>query len=139
MTLVALTSPRPHIPTSELERAVTERRPLQDRLHAAQVDLARCAATLGWMAENPGPDSLKQGRAISRHMRGIRKLIEIELRERKTFGRPDVDLRSQAVEQVVELLLGKFADVLQDVLPEEKAKNVMMTTRARVEGWQDHV
>ena len=139
MPLVALTPVPTEPPRSELEAAVTGRRPLQDRLRAAQLDLARSAATLAWMAENPGPDALEQGRAISRHMRAIRKLIELELRERKDLGRPEVDLRSEGVEEIVGLLIDTFERVSQQVLPKDDADEIMRRTRDRIEGWQDQV
>lgn len=139
MTLVALSSPPPVVPTSELEAAVTGRRPFQDRLRAAQLDLARCAGTLAWMAEHPGPETLEQGRTISRHMRAIRKYVELELRERKTLGRPDVELRSEGVEEVVGLLLDTFERVSRQVLSEDEADVVMQKTREGIRGWQDQV
>jgi hypothetical protein len=137
MALVALRCcPPTAFPNSDLEDALSSGLPLNERLRCVQLSYARAAAALAWMAEHPGPSSLEEGRAISRKLRGLRKYVEIELRERKELGHADLDLSSTAVAEVVELLLGTF-EAAASVLPEGDAHYLIMETRRRTEGWRD--
>ncbi len=102
-----------------------------------QFEYARAAATLGWMAENPSSSTLQDGRAISRRLRGLRKYVEVELRERRELGHADLDLSSPAVAEVVGLLLSTFERAAAAVLPEGDAHRLIMETRRRTEGWRD--
>jgi hypothetical protein len=129
--------PCPDPSTSDLEQAFSDGRPLVERLRAVEVQYARAAATLAWLAQHPDRCSLEDGRAISRRLRGLRKLVEVELRERKQPGPPDIDLHSPAVEQVVGLLLRTFEEAASAVLPGDQALHLMEETRLRARGWQD--
>jgi hypothetical protein len=104
-----------------------------------QLEYARAAATLAWMAEHPGPSSLEQGRAISRRLRGLKKYVEVELRERRELGHADLDLSSPAVAEVVGLLLSTFERAASAVLPEGDAHYLIMETRKRTEGWREKI
>lgn len=137
MPLISLRQYPSASPHSDLEQALADGRPLQDRLRAVQLVYAGAAATLAWMAEHPGPSSLEEGRAISRKLRGLRKYVEVELRERRELGHADLDLSSPAVAEVVGLLLDTFEAAASAVLSPAESSALMAETRRRAQRWQD--
>lgn len=130
-------SPPAFAPESDLVKAIESRRPLEDRLRAVELEFARAAATLDWLAAHPCARTLEDGRAISRRLRGLRKYLEIELRERRELGRPELDLKSDTVERVVELLLETFHRTALAAVSAEQATEMVDETRRRSRGWQD--
>lgn len=111
-----------------------------DRLRACQMGLARQYATLRWLEEHPNDldDLVEAGRAISRRMRALKRLTEIELKEhRLEGGSPDVDLHGPVARQVVALLVDKLANVTTDVISADDADKIVSMFEGRIEADPD--
>ncbi len=92
------------------------------RLRVIQVALARDAALLAFMSEHPDHyDTLEDGRAVSRHVRALKVLAELELRDLRLGGRPGPGPGSPEMRQVLSLLVDKIIQVAHDVLGTDTA------------------
>ncbi len=120
------------------EQALQSHLSYRDRLRAIQAEIARSAALLGWLGQHPGRGALEQARAVSRRVRGFRKLLEVERQEHRHLPPQEIDLRSPEVEQVVQLLIQTFEDAA-GVLPEDAASELIDKTRHRLDGWQKKI
>ncbi len=106
-----------------------------DRLRACQLGLARLYAELRWLEENPNEvdDLVEAGRAISRRIRAIKRLVELELREHRLRGHdPDVDLHSPLARQVIALLVDTLINVTRNVVSADDADKIVEVFESRV-------
>lgn len=106
-----------------------------DRLRACQLGLARLYAELRWLEENPNEvdDLVEAGRAISRRIRAIKRLVELELREHRLRGHdPDVDLHSPLARQVIALLVDTLINVTRNVVIADDADKIVEVFESRV-------
>lgn len=106
-----------------------------DRLRACQVGLARLYGELRWLEEHPDDvdDLLETGRSISRRIRALKRLTELELRQRRLEGgTPEVDFNSPLVRQVVALFMDTLANVTRDVVSADDADDIITMFESRV-------
>ena len=77
-----------------------------DRLRACQLAIAIEQARLEWLEENPDAvdDLLEAGRSVSRRIRAIKKLVELELDVQRLRGDPEPDIRSPVAKKVYSAL-----------------------------------
>jgi len=111
-----------------------------DRLRACQMGLARLYGELRWLEENPGrvDDILEEGRAISRRIRALKRLVELELREhRLAGGAQEVDLHGPLARQVIALLVTKLAAVTNDVVSADDAQKIVKMFEGAIESNDD--
>jgi hypothetical protein len=97
-----------------------------DLLRAVQLQMARAAAELGFLDEHrhefEDHELLERGRAVTRNVRAMKRLAELELLRIRRFGTQPTDLHADPqVHRVLDLLLDRILEVAQDVLPEAKA------------------
>jgi hypothetical protein len=121
------------------EQALRSNSSYRDRLRAIQAEIARSAAILEWLAAHPGRGRLDEARAVSRKVRALRKLLEVERQEHRHLPPQEIDLGSHEVEQVVQLLIQTFEDASEAVLPGDVADELMDAARLRLEGWQEKI
>lgn len=92
------------------------------RLRVIQIAMARNAALLAFMAEHPEHyDTLEDGRAVSRHVRALKSLAELELRDLRLGGQAGPAPDSPVMKEVLSLLVDRISQVAHDVLPAETA------------------
>lgn len=98
-----------------------------DRLRACQAALARDYARLRWLEAHPSQvdDVLEAGRSVSRRVRAIRKLVELELHEHRLRGEPELDVRGPLVTRVVALLMDSINGVTQEMVPPGDARLII--------------
>lgn len=104
--------------------AYLDRLPLVDRLGAIQVEQARTAAELSWMrlhAADYGEDLLEAARAVSRRVRALRRLAELDLAHHRATEPEGIDLGSPEGQQALCLLFDRIVGVAADVLPGDVA------------------
>lgn len=95
------------------------------RLRVIQVALARDAALLAFMSKHPEHyDTLKDGRAVSRHVRTLKTLAELELRDLRSGAQPGPGPASPVMKEVLSLLVDKIVQVAHDVLPAATANEL---------------
>jgi hypothetical protein len=102
--------------------------------------LARLYGELVWLEEHPHEvdDLLEEGRAISRRVRALKRLTEIELKEhRLEGGSPDVDLHGPLARQVIALLVTKLTAVTNDVVSADDAKRIIEMFESAIEADAD--
>lgn len=107
-----------------------------DRLRPCQAGLARLYGELRWLEEHPDDvdDLLEAGRAISRRMRALKRLTELELREhRLEGGPPEVDFNSPIVREVVALFVDTLINVTRDMIAEDDADDIVEMFKSKVE------
>ena len=107
---------------------------LVGRLRACQEVIAIQAALLRWLELHPSSvvDLLETGRAISRRVRAVRQLVELELRQQQHASTEQVDLSSAAVKQVLALLVLEIEDLTTEMLPTDTAAEVIALFRNKV-------
>jgi len=101
--------------------AYRNNRPIEQRLTAVQIAVAEAAAELAWLRERQddykGDDLLEEARAITRRIRGLRRLVEVDVAEHRAGPPEGIDPASPAGQQVLQLLYDRIVGVAQDVLP----------------------
>jgi hypothetical protein len=110
-----------------------------DRLRACQVAIAIEHARLQWLEENPDAvdDLLEAGRAISRRVRAIKKIVELELDVQRLRGDPEPDIRSPIAKKVYAALVDQLEEVTRDMVAEDTANNIFNLFKAKVEAHPD--
>jgi hypothetical protein len=133
----------PDVPSHQLNpdeqpivRAVARRDEGVELLRVIQVELALAAAELAWLDDHrcdfEDDDLLARGRAITRQVRALRRLADLEVSRVRRFGRPDVRLDDPRVVRLMGLLLERVIDIGSDVLPAENAERFETTLRQRL-------
>ena len=108
-----------------------------ERLRACQHALAVEYASLRWLEEHPDgvDDLLETGRAVSRRVRALKRLVELELREHRLQGdAPELDLHGPIACQVISLLVTTLINVTTDVVGADDATDVVNKFKSAVEG-----
>jgi hypothetical protein len=106
-----------------------------DRLRACQLGVARLYAQLRWLQGNPEKvdDVLESGRAISRHVRAIKKLVELELHQHRLRGQPEIDVRGKLAKRVISLLVQEIIGVTREMVPPGDARVIIDNFEAAIE------
>lgn len=111
-----------------------------DRLRACQLGLARLYGELRWLEENPSQvdDLVEAGRAISRRMRALKRLVELELRQHRLEGHePQIDLHDPLVKEVVALFVDTLINVTRNMIAEDDADRIVEMFTSKVEAVPD--
>jgi len=119
--------------------AIREGADLQGRLRACQVVIAEQAAILKWLELNPNSvdDLLETGRAISRRVRAVKGLVELELRQQRHASTEQIDLTSPEIRRVFDLLVDTIEAVTNEMVPTDTATEVIAEFRSKVEANRD--
>lgn len=99
--------------------------PIADRLRAVQIAIAEGAAELAWLRAHSedytDEDLLEEARAITRRIRGLRRLVEVDVAEHRSLAPSGIDPASPEDRQVLGLLLDRILGVVDEVLPDATA------------------
>ena len=107
-----------------------------DRLRACQMGLARLYVQLRRLEEHPDDEDnlVEAGRAISRRVRAIKRLTELELREHRLNGRePDLDLRGPLARKIISLLVDTLVNVTNEMVSADDADEVVSKFKIAIE------
>ncbi len=117
-------------------RAVVRRDEGVELLRVIQQEMAKAAAELRFLDENRDeyePDELlERGRSITRQVRALRRLAELECTRIRRFGRPPLRLDDPMVRRALGLLVERIVEVGHEVLPENTADEIEMRFRERL-------
>lgn len=117
-------------------RAVVRRDEGVELLRVIQQEMAKAAAELAWLDDNRDeyePDELlERGRAVTRQVRALRRLAELECSRIRRFGRPPLRLDDPMVRRALGLLVERIVGVGHEVLPESKADELETKFRERL-------
>ena len=117
-------------------RAVVHRDEGVELLKVIQVEMAKAAAELAWLDEHrdefEGDELLERGRSITRHVRAMKRLAELECTTLRRFGRPPLRLDDPMVRQALGLLVERIVEVGHEVLPENRADELEARFRERL-------
>lgn len=117
-------------------RAVVHRDEGVELLKVIQIEMAKAAAELRFLDEHrdeyEGDELLDRGRAITRQVRALRRLAELECTRLRRFGRPPLRLDDPMVRRALGMLVERIVGVGHDVLPEAKADELEMKFRERL-------
>jgi hypothetical protein len=107
-------------------------------LRVVQHEIARASAELGFLdlrrAEFEGDELLERGRAITRQVRAMKRLAELELLRLRRFGMQPTDLHGDPqVHRVLDLLVQRICDLSEEVLPQAKASELNTKLRRVLE------
>lgn len=117
-------------------RAVVHRDEAVELLKVIQVEMAKAAAELRFLDDHrhefDGEDLLRRGRDITRQVRALRWLAELECTQVRRFGRPPLRLNDPMVRRALGMLVERIVEVGHEVLPESKADELELRVRERL-------
>lgn len=117
-------------------RAVVHRDEGVELLKVIQVEMAKAAAELRFLDEHrddfDADELLERGRAITRQVRALRRLAELECTRIRRFGRPPLRLDDPMVRRALGMLVERIVEVGHEVLPETKADELELRVRERL-------
>lgn len=117
-------------------RAVVHRDEGVELLRVIQVEMSKAAAELRFLDDHrdefEADELLERGRDITRQVRALRRLAELECTRIRRFGRPPLRLDDPMVRRVLGLLVDRIVEVGHEVLPETKADELETKFRERL-------
>jgi hypothetical protein len=117
-------------------RAVVRRDEGVELLRVIQIEMAKAAAELRFLDDHrdefEADELLERGRAITRQVRALRRLVELECSRIRRFGRPPLRLDDPMVRRAFGLLVERIVEVGHEVLPEGKADELEVKFRERL-------
>lgn len=110
--------------------AYRERLPIQERLRVVQTSIAESAAELAWLRERPEgsepEDLLEEARSISRRIRNLKKLVELDLAvHRADLLAHEIAPGSPEGQRALQLFYDRIVGVVEELLHSDVAAELV--------------
>lgn len=101
-------------------RAYSGNYPIEERLRVVQLAIAEAAAELSWLRaqqdDYKADELLGEARAITRRIRGLRRLVEVDVAEHRAERPAGIDPASPEGSVVLQMFCDRIVGIAHDVL-----------------------
>lgn len=105
-----------------------------ERLRLIQVAMARCAAELAFQTERPQHfEQPEAGRAVSRRVRALKRIAEVELAEARSCGPRSSQVDHPDTAKLLDFFFQRVVGIFHEALPENYATSMEYGLRKALE------
>jgi len=117
-------------------QATIDRKDSAEVLHLLKTRIARAAASLEFQRVEMQKLGKDTGQVTGRQIAALKDIANIELKIRE-LGAQMVDLRSEPIQRVFALFIGKIQEAAKEILPEHQFDLLFNKLETELDGWED--